>query len=650
MIDDAYALLDGSHHTAHLASIPVGSVPSNQVYKVTILLRRRPGAPSFPDPQKIGCQAIADRKYLTIEELEEHYGASKKDADEIAKFAQRFGLHVDEVDLGRRIMKLSGTAVQFAEAFRTQLQFFSLSGTVYRGYAGSLQVPEYLAESIISIIGLDERPVTITRHLPARGTARQLATVGAETAARTAIHLRAVLPAHNKALNQALRGHPSVKEFIAAHKRLVKELKGVVPSDVARAYTEEIAEPAKCATDASDEIINEHLNRVNAEAAEAARQHALAAIEQAGIKTAPQIADLYDFPDDTDGSGECIGIIELGGGYYRADLDAYLDFLDLPEVDIHDVEVSGGRNIPGMIEPYDAEVALDIQVIAGAAPGAKIVVYFAPLSARGFIDAVHAALHDRDSRPKVLSISWDLSEGFWLGAPMHVRHLEELFTVAAALGVTILCSAGDYGSATILHDGQLWVDYPASSPLAIGCGGTTLSSLRDTILDESVWNTFANFGQATGGGFSKIFPRPDWQGLDIVPLIPRIGGGQGRGVPDMAGNANPSTGYLLQVHGKTAVIGGTSAIAPLFSALIARINQSLGKPVGYINPLIYTAKGREKAFTEIVSGSNGTYRAASGWDPVSGLGRPIGSGLRDLLRDTGGTQYEAMNSADSRSS
>ncbi|MCP5091525.1 MAG: S8/S53 family peptidase [Gammaproteobacteria bacterium] len=500
--------------------------------------------------------AIADRKYLTIEELEERYGASRKDADEIAKFAQRFGLQVDEVNLGRRIIKLSGAAVQFGAALRTQLQFFSLSGTFYRGYAGSLQVPENLAERIISITGLDERPVSITRHLPARSSAAQLNALGAEAVTIT----------------------------------------------------------------------------------EAARQHALTAIERAGIKTAPQIADLYDFPDDTDGSGECIGIIELGGGYYRGDLNAYLAFLKLPKVNIHDVEVSGGRNMPGVIEPYDAEVALDIQVIAGAAPGAKIVVYFAPLHARGFIDAVHAALHDRDSRPKVLSISWDLSEGFWLGAPSHVRHLEELFSIAAALGVTILCSAGDYGSATTLHDRQLWVDYPASSPLVIGCGGTTLSSLRDSILGESVWNTFANFGQATGGGFSKIFAKPRWQSHDATPITTRIEDGQGRGVPDMAGNANPATGYLLQVHGKTTVIGGTSAIAPLFSALISRINQSLGKSVGYINPLIYTAKGRDKAFYDILSGSNGTYSATAGWDPVSGLGRPIGSGLLDLLRGAGETK------------
>ncbi len=647
MTNEAYALLDGSHHTSHPASVPVGPVPADQLYQVTILLRRKPDAPAFPDPQKIGRLPIADREYLTIEELQDLYGASQSDADEIRKFVERFGLHVDSVDLGRRVMMISGLAAQFSAAFRTQLQAFSHNGLTYRSYVGGLQLPESLAQNVVSITGLDERPITEVPHTPARGPAGQTESAAAAANLKTALHLNESLPEHQDAINKALKGHPSIKEFVTANERVVNKLGEADPAKATQAYAE-LAEPAKNAAEASNEIVQDHVNQINAEAAEVSHQHALAAIERAGIKTAPQIAGLYDFPEDTDGSGQCIGIVELGGGYYRSDLEAYLNFLDLPEVDIHDVEVGAGRNAPGVIEPYDAEVALDIQVIAGAAPGAKLVVYFASLSGRGFIDAVHAALHDTESRPKVLSISWDLSEGFWLGAPMHVRHLEELFTEAAALGVTILCSAGDYGSATTLHDGQLWVDYPASSPLAIGCGGTTLSSVRDTILDETVWNTFSNFGQATGGGFSKIFPRPDWQLPSVVPFTPRVGGGEGRGVPDMAGNANPSTGYLLQVHGRTTVIGGTSAIAPLFSALIARINESVGKPVGYINPLLYTAKDREKAFYDVVSGSNGSYRAAAGWDPVTGLGRPIGSALRDLLQNEGNTTGGTKRAAGGR--
>jgi kumamolisin len=633
MTVDAYALLEGSHHTSLPASVSIGPVWGDQTYQVTILLRRRPDAPPFPDPQETGRTPIADRRYLTIEDLETTYGASQDDADEVIKFAQRFGLQVHSADLGRRTVALSGRAAQFSAAFKAQLHLFAYHGGVYRGYAGGLQVPETLADSILSITGLDERPVTTAPRIPARGTSGQIAAAAATANARTAAHLLESLPEYNKALRDALHGNRSVKEFVEAHERLQRELAGKPSPDAAVSYTDKIAEPHRRALETLREIIGEHISTLNHKVTETARQQALVAIEMVGIKTAPQIADLYNFPAGTDGSGECIGIIELGGGYYRSDLEAYLKFLGLPEVDISDVEVDGGRNLPGVVEPYDVEVALDIQVIAGAAPGAKLVLYFAPLQARGFIDAVQAALHDKTSRPRVLSISWDLSEGFWLGAPMHVRHFEEILTEAAALGVTILCSAGDYGSATTFHDGQLWVDYPASSPLTIGCGGTTLSSIRDQILDETVWNTFSTFGQATGGGFSKIFPRPHWQ----APFTPHVRGGEGRGVPDMAGNADPSTGYLLEVHGGMTVIGGTSAIAPLFSALIARINQSLGKPVGYINPLIYTADDREAAFYDVVSGSNDTYRAGAGWDPCTGLGRPIGAGLRDLLRDAGRT-------------
>ena len=637
MSEQPFVILNGSHHAAHPSCIAVGPVPADQHYQVNILLRRRSDAKPFPDPHVIGALPLSARTYLTIEELEKDYGASEADADAIAAYLTPFGLVADSVDLGKRAMIVSGLAIQFAAAFRTTLMIFSQSGSLHRGYSGGLQVPEDLAARIIAVTGLDERPVSVTRHQLANGGAGQVAQANAAAAVRTQADVTASAADAVHSIGGDLSGHPDVKALQKKHDALLKALNTSGSPDALNTYGRKIAEPLRRANAAAVEVIADHNDALGETAAETAHDHLLAAIERTGIKTAPQIADLYDFPEDTDGSGQCIGIVELGGGYLKSDLDNYLAFLGLPEVDIHDVEVAGGRNAPGVIEPYDAEVALDIQVIAGAAPGAKIAVYFAPLHARGFVEAVQAALYDKTARPSVLSISWDLSEGFWLGSPMHVRHLEDLFETAAALGVTILCSAGDYGSATTLHDGQLWVDYPASSPLAIGCGGTTLSSAGDIRLSETVWNTFANFGQATGGGFSKLFPRPAWQSQETVPFTAREGGGEGRGVPDMAGNANPSTGYLLQVHGKTTVIGGTSAVAPLFSAMMARINESLGKRAGYINPLIYQADNREAAFQDINSGSNGTYWASDGWDPVSGLGRPIGSALRDLLRDAKGT-------------
>lgn len=636
MSEVQFVMLEGSHHAAHPSCVPVSLVPDIQPCEISILLRRRQDARPFPDPHIIGALPLAGRTYLTIEELEEHFGASAEDADAVADYLKPFGLTVSQTNLGRRSMTVQGQAVQFASAFRTALLIFAQSGSFHRGYAGGLQVPEDLADRIIAVTGLDERPVSITRHQPANGGAGQVDLACTAALQRCFGDLKSETAAGLKSFSEEVSDDADVIALKEKSEALKQELSGTDPVTMLRTYNRKMAEPLKRANTAIAKAIADQTDSLSKSTAKKATGHFLAALKKIGIKTAPQVAALYDFPAETDGSGQCIGIVELGGGYLKSDLDAYLEFLGLPDVDIHDVEVAGGKNAPGVIEPYDAEVALDIQVIAGAAPGAKLAVYFAPLHARGFVEAVQAALYDKDARPSVLSISWDLSEGFWLGAPMHVRHLEDLFETAAALGVTILCSAGDYGSATTLHDGQLWVDYPASSPLAIGCGGTTLSSLGDFSLNETVWNTFANFGQATGGGFSKLFARPAWQSKETVPFTQRVGGGEGRGVPDMAGNANPSTGYLLQVHGKTTAIGGTSAVAPLFAAMMARINQSIGKRAGYINPLIYQSKDRETAFVNINSGSNGTYWASNGWDPVSGLGRPIGSALRDVLRDAKG--------------
>jgi kumamolisin len=356
-------------------------------------------------------------------------------------------------------------------------------------------------------------------------------------------------------------------------------------------------------------------------------------IESLGVKMPMHVAEIYDFPPETDGSGECIGIIELGGGYRTEDLATYFEFLmEQPRYpSVSAVSVGGGLNLPGIVELYDCEVALDLQVAGGAAPGAKYVCYFAPLTGLGFIDAIGAAVHDRVNNPSVISCSWDLSEGFWLMVPMDIELLEEVLAEAVQLGVTVLCSAGDYGSASEYHDGQAWVDYPASSPHVLGCGGTTLYTKDGEFVDEVAWNTMINFGQATGGGVSAVFPLPPWQEAAGVPRSVNPGGAIGRGVPDIAGEANPSTGYVVVIDGGTTIVAGTSSTAPLMAALIARINQSLGFRVGYINPYLYARAPGSGAFREITEGNNGAYSAGPGWNACAGWGRPIGTKLRDLL-------------------
>jgi kumamolisin len=339
--------------------------------------------------------------------------------------------------------------------------------------------------------------------------------------------------------------------------------------------------------------------------------------------TPPQLARLYDFPTGVDGKGQCIAIIELGGGFKPADISAYFSGLKLPVPSVKAIGVDGGRNRPSNANSADGEVMLDIEVAAAVAPKAKIAVYFAPNTNQGFLDAITTAVHDNVNKPSVISISWGSAESNWTAQAM--TQFDQEFQAAAAMGVTVCCAAGDNGSADGVGDGKPHVDFPASSPFALGCGGTRVSAAGNAIRDEVVWNENAKTS-ATGGGVSGFFALPAYQ---KSAKVPPIAGGKktGRGVPDVAGDADPNSGYRVRVDGKSMVIGGTSAVAPLWAGLIALLNQKLGKPVGYLNPLLYGSLVGRGAFRDVVSGSNGSYAARPGWDACTGWGSPIGSKL-----------------------
>ena len=288
------------------------------------------------------------------------------------------------------------------------------------------------------------------------------------------------------------------------------------------------------------------------------------------------------------------------------------------------VSVDNGKNSPSNANGADGEVMLDIEVSASVAPGANIVVYFAPNTDQGFIDAVSTAVHDTTNNPSVISISWGGPESSWTAQAM--TSLDAACQSAAALGITITVAAGDNGSS----DGATGnnVDFPASSPHVLGCGGTELVGSGSTITSEVVWNEEANNEGATGGGVSNVFPLPSWQANANVPA-PSVSAG-GRGVPDVAGDADPETGYQVLVDSQSLVIGGTSAVAPLWAGLIALNNQQNGKSAGFIQPQIYAANAAS-AFNDIVSGNNGAFSAGPGWDACTGLGSPIGTQLIALL-------------------
>jgi kumamolisin len=347
--------------------------------------------------------------------------------------------------------------------------------------------------------------------------------------------------------------------------------------------------------------------------------------------TPPQVAALYDFPTGVDGAGECIALIELGGGYNTADLTNYWNQLKLIETPaVSAVSVGNGSNNPtGDPNGPDGEVMLDVEVAGSIAPGAKIVVYFADNTDAGFLNAITTAVHDSTNNPSVVSISWGGPESSWTQQAM--TSMDEAFQSAAAMGVSVCVAAGDDGSTDGVTDGLNHVDFPASSPNVLACGGTQLVASGNSITSETVWNELANNEGATGGGISDVFPLPSWQNGAGVPPSANPNKNVGRGVPDVTGDADPTTGYVTRVDGNPDVIGGTSAVAPLWAGLIALLNQSIGKPVGFINPLLYQNAGTARDLNDITSGNNGAYSAGPGWDACSGLGSPIGTQVAAAL-------------------
>jgi kumamolisin len=342
--------------------------------------------------------------------------------------------------------------------------------------------------------------------------------------------------------------------------------------------------------------------------------------------TPPQVATAYQYPDGTDGTGQHVGIIELGGGFSDTDLDTYFSGLGITPPTVTAVGVAGGSNVAGQ-DPSgaDGEVLLDIEVTGSVAPGATQVVYFAPNTDAGFIAAVTAAAQATPA-PTAISISWGQSEDSWTAQAR--TSLDDAIADAVSVGATVLVAAGDNGSSDGVSGNTPHADFPASSPHALACGGTSLRlDTTGAISSETVWNDGSSGGSG-GGGVSDVFALPSWQATAGVPDL--ASGSTGRGTPDVAGNADPDTGYQVLVDGQSEVIGGTSAVAPLWAALICRLAQSAGRSFGLVQEILYAGvtPGQPVAWLhDITSGTNGAYSAGPGWDACSGLGTPDGPAL-----------------------
>ena len=339
------------------------------------------------------------------------------------------------------------------------------------------------------------------------------------------------------------------------------------------------------------------------------------------------VTQLYGFPAG-DGHGETIAIIELGGGVSEADTEAAFRAMGLPTPKVASILVDGATALAGKDPNSDGEVALDVQVAGAGAPGAALAVYFAPNTDQGFVDAISQAAHDEARKVSVMSISWGGPESGWTAQA--VAAMTSAFQDAVDLGVSVFAASGDGLATDGLTDGQAHVDFPASSPLVVGCGGTRLASTTSAV-GETVWNSN---GGGTGGGRSSLFPIPAYQAHVHLPASGDPGA-NGRGVPDVSGDADPDTGYRVVVDGRTEVIGGTSAVAPLWAGLFALINAAAGEPVGQPHVALYAHRS---AFNDVRSGDNRSgsigYAAAAGWDACTGLGTPKGEAVAKLFAKT----------------
>lgn len=376
---------------------------------------------------------------------------------------------------------------------------------------------------------------------------------------------------------------------------------------------------------------------------------ALSKIPSAWYKSA-ELARHYNFPSG-DGSGQTVGILEFGGGYFPDDLKEYCKLANVPVPSINAISVDGTST--SARDGAEGEVMLDIEVVAGVCPKATIAVYFAEFTERGWIAAIDAAVQDHANNPSVISVSWGYAEDAFIWTKQAMKQVNETLQEAAHLGVTVCIAAGDDGSSDAEKGGHAHADFPASSPYVLAVGGTTIPKKGGTQPDI-VWFEGNGLrpqqqtdpdGGSTGGGVSAIFPRPAWQSAITIKSV-NVGAIVGRVIPDLAANADwDASPYLLVVDGGAQPNGGTSAATPLVAALIALINAKLptGKRVGYLTPVLYQKNKKSKATigaiscTDVVTGNNSTaiaggYSAGAGYDAASGWGTPNGTNLLNQLK------------------
>jgi hypothetical protein len=539
-----YRAIDGSERRHSPAARQIGPINPEEVFSVTVVLRRRPDGPPPPGYDYFLKVPPHRRQRVPNGEFARRYGAAPADIAQITGFAKSHQLTVVAVNEAGRTVKLRGTAAHMGEAFA--VEFARYEHTVdrgrgqkrtetYRGRQGFVYVPAALHSIIVGVFGLDSR-----------GLGRRA-------------------------------GNP---------------------------------EPP-----------------------------------HTGTLDVSTVARLYNYPTNS-AAGQTIGILSFGG-YEASDITSYFAGIGATAPVITDIDIDGTINSGGA----DGETTQDIQIAAAFAPGAAINVYFFDWSTSGqmhWVDALTRVAHPEagDTPCTVLSSSDYITDGDDAGGLDFGATLAQIAAIDLALqdcaiqGVTVCFCTADFGSAARIGDGQAHTCFPASDPWVLAVGGTTIGNINGNSFDEYVWNDpqAGNWG-TTGGGVSRYFPVPGYQSEIAIPASISQPAFRGRGIPDVAGNANVNSGYNLILGGSASVGNGTSASTPQWAGLIAVINAALGVNLGFVNPAIYALGS--SVFRDIVPGAgpadNGNsgvagYPAGPGWDACTGWGSPNGQALLDGLR------------------
>jgi kumamolisin len=547
-VPKGFKRLAGSYVAAVEGFVRSEAVAPNHQIKVTVRVRRRPGAPPLPKGRG------KDRLNLLPEEFDAKWGASPDDIAAVKKYARDSGLEVLDISDGvedisegvevvdkwaateeaLRAVKLRGTAKSLQAAFAVSLNRYEPklgAGDHYIGREGWIHVPVALQGIVTGVFGLDMRPI-------------------------------------------------GVLDF-----------------------------PIEFRSDR-------------------------------GLPTPLDVASRYEFPGDNDdaenATGQTIALLEFGGGFNQPDINDYFAEIGQPAPVIKLVGINGGTNNPGPNPKWDGEVTMNICIAGSVARGATLVVYFAPLDERGWTDAVRTCVRSTTYKPTVISISWGAAELHsaetltW--SADGIDDIKATFEEAAALHITVLASSGNRGSSGNFPDRRAHVAYPASDPKVIACGGSSIADFGAPPYTERpvAWS---------GGGISRLFETPDYQ-KNNVPLPASVNTGQVKlGVPDVCGYASP--GYKFIYDGDSFEPTGTSLVAPLYAALMARINTFIGAPQGFIHDVLYQAAGTT-VFRDMAGGPSNSYgppfwspgyNCTIGWDAVTGLGVIDGQQLLAKLQN-----------------